>query len=84
MEIRLGKIRLFWFLPANVAEMFSLPSIEDGTTEVVQLGFLGGKAGGIQLVILRRGSLDFEGANCGFFSTAVFWAACFRNDDAED
>lgn len=47
---------------------------------------MGGKAddGGKKLLILRRGSLDFEGANGGFFSATVFCAPCFQDGiDAE-
>ncbi|KAM1752459.1 hypothetical protein ACFX11_010438 [Malus domestica] len=74
MEILLGKIWVFWFLPASaVVEMFSFPSTEDGTG-VLEMVFLGGKAddGGMKLEILRKGSLDLGGANGGFFSAAVF------------
>lgn len=48
--------------------------------EAVVLIFLvwRGVAGGMKFVILRSGSLSFEGHKGGFRSILVFSAACFR------
>lgn len=85
-ENRLGFIRIFVFVAGIVVVgMFSLPPpAEAGTREVMPVFFGGiGDGGGRKLVILRSGSLSFEGANGGFFSVVDLRPACFKDDNAE-
>lgn len=39
-----------------------------------------GDGGGMKFVILRRGSLIFEGPKGGFLSVTVFCPVCFRDE----
>lgn len=87
MEIRLGWGRLLVFVEVlELAALFSLPYAE--VLDLVSFRFGRGDAGGgKKLFSFRKGSLNLEeeGANGGFFSITVFWAACFRlrDEDAE-
>lgn len=79
MDIRLGFIRPLVFVPDIVVlELFSLSCIED-TAELVMVVFCfcRGDGGGMKLVILRNGILNFEGPRGGFLSVLLFSTTCF-------
>lgn len=86
MEIRLGFTRLLMLVSAIMLPWrFSL-STEVAILFLMVVIFRGGTGdgGGMKLVILRSGILNFEGPKGGFFSVFVFPVASFIVDSPED